>query len=133
MATTLPAYDPLGTDLHLDESGDLTSTVSGSLELVTGVANAAQAARINLQTNTYSYLWGTSVGSKLGEYIDQPLTESVLQQIRNLVVETISQDPRILGVQGVEFDLTDPKALQVTVHAVVAAFGSVQLPFRIGR
>lgn len=133
MANSLPVNDPLGTDLHLDESGDLVVTMSGSLDMVTGQSNVAQSTRINLQTVPHTYLWGTTVGSRISDLVDQPLTEAVKEQIHSLVRDRLSRDPRILGIQGIELDDSQRDVLQVTVHAVVAALGAVQLPFRIGR
>jgi phage baseplate assembly protein W len=133
MTTPLPATDPLGTDLHLDQDGDLLLTLSGSLDLLSGQANVGQAARVHLQTLPHTYLWGTSVGSKLAEYVEQPLTDRIKLQIQNLATDTLSRDPRILGIAGIELDDSEPHVLNVTIHAVVAAVGTVQLPFRIGR
>ncbi|MBL0386233.1 hypothetical protein JJB07_06150 [Tumebacillus sp. ITR2] len=133
MADSMPVFDPLGTDLRLDESGDLVSTISGSLDLVSVEDNVNQAMRVRLQTVPSTYLWGTDVGTSLARYVDEPVTDLVKREIQSLAAEQVSRDSRILGVQEVSVDEVAANFLHVTVRASVAGLGAVQLPVRIGR
>jgi hypothetical protein len=128
----LPSTDPLGTDLLLDHNGDLVTTTSGSLDFATQQDNVAQAVRMNLTTIPFTYLWGNDVGTVLAQYVDEPITDSIEKEIENIIVEKLIGDSRILQVQGVEIDSSQRDTLILTVDAVVASLGVVQIPILIG-
>ncbi|GIM47045.1 hypothetical protein DNHGIG_25940 [Collibacillus ludicampi] len=132
MSYPLPANDPLGTDLRLDSNGDLVLTMSGSLDAVTHEENVAQTVRVNLTTLPYTYLWGTNVGTLLAQYVDAPITESLKKEIKNIVMEKVSADQRILEVLDVLIDDSYKDMLVLTVVAVVDTIGVVQIPVQIG-
>lgn len=128
----LPSTDPLGTDLHLSTNGDLVLTVSGSLDITTEADNAAQAVRVNLTTLPDAYLWGNDVGTTLAEFVDAPITSAMEQSIKNIILEQVANDPRILDVQNVTVDASQKDTLIVTVEAVVSGIGTVQIPVTVG-
>lgn len=133
MLYQLPSTDPLGTDLHLDPNGDLVTTISGSLDLVTLQDNVSQAVRTNLTTLPYSYLWGNGVGTYLAQYIDAPITSTLTEEVKSSIINQVNQDPRILEILGVDLDQDYKDTLVVTVNAVVQAVGVVQIPINVGR
>lgn len=133
VSRALPASDPLGTDIKLDPNGDLISTMSGSLDVVTQQDNVAQSVRTNLMTIPTMYLWGKNVGSSLASYIDQPITSAMEQEIKNLITEKVSRDPRIIQVLDVKIDDSQRDTLVITIVALVAAIGVVQIPIDVGR
>lgn len=133
MQYPLPSNDPLGTDIKLDPNGDLVLTMSGSLGVVTQQDNVAQSVRTNLMTAPYTYLWGKNVGSTLAQYVDQPITPAMKQQIKNLITEQVSKDPRIIQILSVNIDDSQRDTLIITISALVVAVGVVQIPISIGR
>lgn len=133
MPYPLPANDPLGTDLRLDSNGDLVLTMSGSLDAVTHEENVAQAVRVNLTTLPYTYLWGTNVGTLLAQYVDAPITDAMKKEIKNIVMEKVSADQRVLEVLDVLIDDSYTDMLVLTVVAVVDTIGVVQIPVQVGR
>lgn len=133
MTYSLPPTDPLGTDLKLDPNGDIVTTMSGSADIVTAQDNVAQSVRTNLMTTPYTYLWGKNVGTSLAKYIDQPITAAVKQEIRNLIIDQVKRDPRILQVLDVINDDSQKDTVIITVQALVAALGVVQIPISIRR
>lgn len=132
MPYPLPSTDPLGTDLKLDENGDLVAMASGAIYTVSNEDNVAQAARVGLKTIPSTYLWGGDIGTTLAQYVDQPITPDVEIEIQNIIVETMSNDPRILQVQGVWVDDSQKDMLIFYIEAVVATIGDVQIPIVIG-
>ena len=133
MFDKLPGTDPLGTDLALDENGDLQVAMYGSVATVDQQENVAQAVRISLMTIPYTYLWGDQVGSRLAEWIDQPLTENLVRNVQTIVLEHLQSDPRILNVQEVRVEQPQPDALLITVRALVSTIGVVEIPILAGR
>lgn len=133
MPYPLPSNDPLGTDLRLDDNGDLVITMSGSLDVVTQADNAAQSVRIDLTTVPDLYLWDGDVGTGLAVYVDAPLTQFNEQQIQNIVIDKVQSNPRILTVQSVDVvDNQQPDTLILTVQAVVNGVGAVSIPVTVG-
>lgn len=133
MPYSLPANDPLGTDIKLDPNGDLVITLSGSLEVVKQQDNVSQSVRTNLMTIPSMYLWGKNVGSSLAQYVDQPITPAMEQQIKNLITEKVSKDTRIIQVLNVNIDDSQRDTLIITIAALVVAVGVVQIPISVGR
>lgn len=128
----LPSTDPLGTDLALGTNGDLTLTMSGSLDVATDADNAAQAVRINMTTTPVTYLWGNDVGTLLAQYVDAPITQDLQNTIINAVTELVESDPRILQVEAVTIDTSVTDTLMITIQAVVSGVGPVQIPVEVG-
>jgi phage baseplate assembly protein W len=128
----LPPTDPLGTDLRLSVNGDLLLTVSGSLDVATTADNAAQAVRTNITTIPVAYLWGDDVGTTLAAFVDEPITSATEQSIKNVILERVANDPRILDVQNVSVDASQKDTLIITIEAVVNGIGTVQIPVTLG-
>jgi phage baseplate assembly protein W len=133
MFEQLPSTDPLGTDFALDSNGDVQVTMSGSIETVCHQDNVAQAIRVNLMTNPHSYLWGDFVGTRLAEYVDQPLTESLKRSVQAIIFGAVESDPRIQAVQDVRIEQSFPDSLVITIQALVSTIGEVEIPISIRR
>jgi hypothetical protein len=128
----LPSTDPLGTDIKLDANGDLVVDQSGSLYIVTNENNVAQGVRVNITTLPYSYLWDDDVGTYLASYVDQPITDQMEKEITNIIIERLSEDDRIIEVQGITIDDSQADRLLITISAVVDSIGEVQIPVIVG-
>lgn len=128
----LPSTDPLGTDIKLDENGDLVVDTSGSLFVITGADNMAQAVRVNLQTLPYTFLWDGDVGTELASYVDQPITLDIEKEIQDLITAKLQQDDRIVGVSQVVIDDSQADKLIIFIYAVVDGIGDIEIPVVIG-
>ena len=133
MFEQLPSTDPLGTDFALDSNGELQITMSGAIETVCQKDNVAQAIRVNLMTNPHSYLWWDFVGTRLAEYVDQPLTESLKRSVQAIIFGAVESDPRIQAVQDVRIEQSFPDSLVITIQALVSTIGEVEIPISIRR
>ena len=128
----LPSTDPLGTDIKLDENGDLVVDMAGSLFTITDADNALQSIRVSLQTIPETYQWDGDVGTELAAYVDEPITEDTEKEIQDMIVEAILQDDRILEVSDIAMDDTQPNTLILFITAIVDSLGDVTIPIVIG-
>jgi phage baseplate assembly protein W len=128
----LPSTDPLGTDIKLDDNGDLVVDTSGSLFTITDTDNMAQAVRVNLQTLPYTFLWDGDVGTELASYVDMPITSDIEKEIKDLVTEKLTQDDRIVGVSQVVIDDSQVDTIIIFIYAIVDGVGDVEIPVVIG-
>lgn len=128
----LPTTDPLGTDIQLGTNGDILPSMSGSLLTVSDVDNVSQSVRTNITTLPASYLWGSTVGTDLAKYVDEPITSRVEQLIKTTIQSKLDQDKRVTKVENITFDTSVNNALIITIYATVQALGVVQIPIVIG-
>lgn len=129
----LDPTDPLGTDLELNVNGDLVLTPQGDIELVSGVQNVKQMIRVRLQTRPDSYIFGTDLGSELGQTIDAPLSNKTQQDIQQFTTQAL-QDPRISNIDSVNgVDPNDGSMqYQVAINVTVAGDIDVQTTVPVG-
>lgn len=132
MDYSLPSTDPLGTDIKLDENGDLVVDMAGSLFTITDADNAVQAIRVSLQTIPTTYLWDGDVGTELAVNVNEPITEDMEKDIQDMITDTLLQDDRILEVSQIMIDDTQTDTLIIFITAVVDSEGEVSIPIVIG-
>lgn len=129
----LPSTDPLGTDVELNQNGDLIFLVTGDASIVTDADNVAQSVRTNLTTLPDLYYWGDDVGTYLAQYVDMPITNVAETEITSIIREKLNLDSRIIEIQGVVIDdQTLSNGIIVTIQALVESVGVVQIPVIAG-
>lgn len=131
MGFPLPSTDPLGTDIVLDSNGDLAIDTSGSFQTLSNNENVQQALRILLATAPNTYYWDDNVGSNLVNYVNEPITSQLEQEITSLVTEKALEDSRIIEVTQVLIDDSNQDALIIFVSATVSGVGNVQIPITV--
>lgn len=99
----LDAADSLyGTDLYLDEEGDLAADQTGDLLIVTGLANLAIALRTRLLTErgdlAFHKDFGSNLHKLLGQLNNAYLRDRVVVEIRDVA----NSDPRIADTKVYE-------------------------------
>lgn len=127
----LPSDDPLGTDIQLDDNGDIVPDISGSLETVSDETNVQQALRVGLTTIPDNYLWDDDIGTYLASYVDAPITADLEQEIISIVTETALQDDRIMDVSQVIIDSSHTDTLIIFVSATVSDEGDMTIPITV--
>ena len=116
--------DPsIGIDLCLTSAavpGDLAVTPAGDLMLIGNIAplqNLWQATILRLITTLGTYLFASQYGTKARQFIDQPMTDSVQQQLQTEITNTVLSDPRIrqINTLNVVASSSNPQGYQVTL------------------
>jgi phage baseplate assembly protein W len=119
--------DPaIGVDICLTSTavpGDLALTPSGDLQLIGNTVplqNIWQATILRLITTLRTYIFAetTDYGTKARQFIDQPMTATVQQQLQTEITNTILQDPRIKQVNTltVVASPSNPQGYVVTLN-----------------
>lgn len=86
----------LGIDLKINQDGDLELNNLGDFRLVSGGANAAQAAVIKLKVEPGGLVYHPNIGTSLqiGEKTKDAFT------IKAQIIKSLSQDPRFSNVNA---------------------------------
>lgn len=114
--------DNFGTDILFD--GNTRVTVSGDLQLVTGLDNLRRAIHRRMITRPGEYKLNPGYGIGLQDAVKKPMTTSVLAGIKGSIVEQLSKDRRIQKV--VDVTLTpgfNNNAVALEVSVTVQALG----------
>jgi phage baseplate assembly protein W len=113
-----PSIDPYGVDLAIDPSGDLRVTASGSLGMVAGPDNCAQAVFLRLKTSVGELALHPNYGSQMDDLVGSKQNPAGLLAAMNSDLRSIvSDDPRFVTA----------KIIQVQAPAVSGQVGSTQL------
>ncbi len=119
----------LGIDLRLvdEEMGvDLALSPTGDLETVAEEFNIGQAAIVRIRTRKGELLdlGHSAFGSRLYEMIGEPNNERTRELIRNIVKETLGQDPRIKEIRRVDVKPSRFDRNQVDIEIMLVAIES---------
>ena len=118
----------LGRDLRLtdkDLGSDLSTTISGDLDLVDEEYNLGQAIinRLRTREGELADLGHASYGSRLYELIGEPNNEKTREQVRTAARECISQEPRVSEVIAINVAASRDNLNQVDVSISVMPIG----------
>jgi hypothetical protein len=96
--------DPYGTDIMLDESGDIVAAESNDVATISGVANVQQVINTALNTEQGSIIKNTAFGllSQSGGAGD----DTTIKYMRMAITRCLMQDPRIKTVNNIEINVT---------------------------
>lgn len=94
---SIPLVDPYGIDLAIDATGDLRVTASGSVGLVSGPYNCAQAVSLRMRTTPGELPLHPEYGSSLPALIGAKLQVGGIVQHANADLQTmLAEDPRFV-------------------------------------
>lgn len=118
----------LGRDLRLtdkDLGSDLSTTISGDLDLVDDEYNLGQAIinRLRTREGELADLGHASYGSRLYELIGEPNNEKTREQVRTAARECISQEPRVSEVIAINVAASRDNLNQIDVSISVMPIG----------
>jgi len=118
----------LGRDLRLtdkDLGSDLSTTISGDLDLVDDEYNLGQAIinRLRTREGELADLGHASYGSRLYEQIGEPNNEKTREQVRTAARECISQEPRVSEVIAINVAASRDNLNQIDVSISVMPTG----------
>ena len=118
----------LGRDLRLtdkDLGSDLSTTISGDLDLVDEEYNLGQAIinRLRTREGELADLGHASYGSRLYELIGEPNNEKTREQVRTAARECISQEPRVSEVIAINVAASRDNLNQIDVSISVMPTG----------
>lgn len=116
------------TDLKLT-SGDLEGTINGGLALVNDLDAIWQSVILRLTTTLGTNIFAPNYGTRLGQYVDEPLTDDLKEKIYIEVKTTILQDPRVKSVSNIQVVQNNGFLISLTIIAVTGGIksGSVQI------
>jgi len=121
------AADPsIGVDLKLTD-GDLTCTNTGDLALVGDIdpaENIWQAVSLRLITALGTYLFAKNYGTRVKQYIDEPITDDLVRKIKTEVNSTILQDSRVKAIANLKIDLSTLDAINISFGIITINGGS---------
>ncbi|WP_088187537.1 hypothetical protein [Desulfosporosinus sp. FKA] len=103
--------DPLGTDLALDETGDLIISPQGDLMLYTQNDNVLQMISTRVQTIPSTYIFGNDLGSDLGALVDEHITDDLQNQAFQAINAALIVDPRVIQVISVNVNKGDSQII----------------------
>jgi phage baseplate assembly protein W len=86
-------------------NGDLAYSSSGDLLLVSDIDDVWQAAVLRVNTVLGTYLFQSTYGTKLGQYIDEPYTSDLEGKIASEITNTLQNDSRITSINNVQVNL----------------------------
>lgn len=118
----------LYTDLKLT-SGDLEGTINGGLALVSDLDDIWQSVILRLTTTLGTNIFAPNYGTRLGQYVDEPLTDDLKEKIYTEIKTTILQDPRVKSVSNIQVVQNNGFLISLTIVAVTGGIksGSVQI------
>lgn len=126
--------DPaIGVDLCLTSAavpGDLAVTPSGDLQLIGNAAplmDLWQATILRLITTLGTYLFASNYGTLARRFIDEPMTDSVQQQLQTEITNTVLSDPRIRAITTLQVtpSQSDPQGYRVKLGIVAVSSNQV--------
>jgi len=117
-------------DIAIDDTNDLVFDSTGDLALVYGMANAAQALNLKVQTKAKDLIRNPTFGliEIAGKYNNSEITQTLLTM---LIQQAIGGDDRFSGVNGLGYTITKGA---VFINASVKLKGSnnsIPLTFQI--
>lgn len=114
------------TDLQLTPTGGLGVTLSGDLQLVSGIDNLRQALRMRLFTNQDEYLFG-SYGSNVKSYVDTSLSPDRRRQVEQEIANTLVADTRVQAVTVNQVSQTQTGEIVADVTITTTAGDTLRL------
>ena len=111
--------DPYGTDIKLDENGNMILYESGDTYLITGLDNIKQAINIRLSTIQGSLIKQSAIGIASGAGLAG--TRLSLSYLRMSIKQTLIEDPRIADVKNIALRMNG-SAIHVSLEVVPAAY-----------
>ncbi len=122
----LPPTDPYGLDIAFDATGDIRITQSGSLGLVTGVYNAAQAIFLRFKTQPGEVPLHPLYGSQLGGSLIGAKTNitGIVQEANADLAQMLSDDPRFNAASVLNYtrpaSTNYPESVALSIQATLA-------------
>jgi len=109
-----------GTDMYLN-NGDIVISNSGDVQTITDVDNVVQAIQNALFTEKGSLYYDTEYGVGLGSLIGEKNVLIKRALLRNDLINTLYNDPRIKTVDDVivDTDSSNPMQLNVSIKATL--------------
>lgn len=92
------ARDPFGTDIKIDENGNMVIQENNDFSLVSGVANVQQAVDLKLNTVAGSMIKQSAYG--LISSAGQPGVELAIKYVKMSIRTALLQDPRIESIEN---------------------------------
>lgn len=120
----------LGVDLALSSDTDLVFDSTGDLQLIYGLANAAQAANLKVTIKTKELIRNPNFGLQeiAGKYRNNEITQSLVL----LLIETaMGGDDRFDGTDGLSYQITDTALFISTSIRLAGSDSSIPLTFQI--
>jgi phage baseplate assembly protein W len=120
--------EQLGRDLKIvgkDPGYDLNISPAGDLETIGDEYNLAQAItmRLNTMQGELTDLGHSSYGSRLHELIGEPNNERTRELVRIYTLESVTRDPRVEEVVGINVKALKDDPLRIDVNISVRAIG----------
>lgn len=120
--------EQLGRDLKIvgkDPGYDLNISPTGDLETIGEEYNLAQAItmRLNTMQGELTDLGHSSYGSRLHELIGEPNNERTRELVRIYTLESVTRDPRVEEVVGINVKALKDDPLRIDVNISVRAIG----------
>jgi hypothetical protein len=120
----------MGVDLALGPDFDLVFDNTGDFMYVYGLANAAQALNLKVQTKTKDLMRDPNFGIEeiAGKYKNSEITEFLLTL---LIESAINGDDRFDGIDGLGYTITDTSVFINTTVRLKGSEGSIPLTFQL--
>ena len=113
------ARDPYGTDIAIDQNGNLVVQESNDLATVSGLTNVEQAVNLRLNTMVGSMIKQTAFGITAQAGIAG--TELAVKYLKTAVRNALTEDPRIQSIENMIVTLkADVLEIGMTVNVVGA-------------
>ena len=120
--------DTAGTDIKLN-TGDLGYTITGDLALIDGIDNVWQSITLRLTTILGTNLFAQNYGTKLGQYVDEPITDNLLSKMKTEIKNTILADKRVKTVSNLQVIQDKGLILSFTITTIngISKSGTVKV------
>lgn len=109
--------DAIGIDIKLN-TGDLGYTMTGDLMIVEDLDNIWQVVTLRLTTTLGTYIFATDYGTKLGQFVDEPITTDLENEIMAEAKTTILQDSRITSVSNMQVTQDSGLTLSFSIKTI---------------
>ena len=120
----------IGVDIAIDDNSDLVFDSTGDLALVYGMANAAQALNLKVQTKAKDLIRNPAFGliEIAGKYNNSEITQTLLTM---LVQKAIGGDDRFSGVNGLGYTITKNAVFINASIKLTGSNNSIPLTFQV--
>lgn len=112
----------LGTDIQIDEYGDIQLTTTGDIKKLSGLSNMYQAIRNRLSLERGELVYDKGYGLVLEEFIGSKGTIKNINQFKLELIKELKKDKRITGINNIQINNIEdnPKAYEVIISLRVA-------------
>lgn len=112
----------LGTDIQIDDYGDIQLTTTGDIKAVSGLANMYQAIRNRLSLERGELVYDKGYGLILEEFIGSKGIVQNINQFKLELIKELKKDKRITAINDIQINniKDNPKAYEVIISLRVA-------------